>query len=86
MNTSGLKIIEKKYKKRASPTLDTINKGRKEKQMNFTLEDLIDLESARIANAEIELEEREELEAMLQSCGDLPGQTDIFGSEDDYPY
>ncbi len=32
--------------------------------MNFTLEDLIDLESARIANAEIELEEREEFEAM----------------------
>ena len=54
--------------------------------MNFTLEDLIDLESARIANAEIELEEREELEAKLQSCGDFPGQTDIFGSEDDYPY
>ena len=62
--------------------------------MNFTLEDLIDLESARIANAEIELEERErelieidqEFEAMLQSFCDLPGQIDIFGTEDDYPY
>ncbi len=54
--------------------------------MNFTLEDLIDLESARIANAEIELEEREELEAMIQSGGYLPVQIDIFGTEDDYPY
>ena len=52
----------------------------------FKLEDLIDLEAARIANAEIEMEEREELEAMLQSCGDLPGQLDIFGAEEDYPY
>lgn len=33
--------------------------------MNFTLEDLIDLEAARIANAEIEMEEREEFEEML---------------------
>lgn len=54
--------------------------------MNFTLEDLIDLEAARIANAEIEMEEREEFEAMLQSGGELPGQIDIFGTEDDYPY
>lgn len=42
--------------------------------MNFTLEDLIDLEAARIANAEIEQEEMEEYETMLESCGDLPGQ------------
>lgn len=61
--------------------------------MNFTLEDLIDLESARIANAEIELEEREEFEAMLQSCGDLPGQKVFlvngeydYPIEDDFPY
>ena len=55
--------------------------------MNFTLEDLIDLESARIANAQIELEEREELEEMLQSGGYLPGQVVIFtNDEDDYPY
>ena len=55
--------------------------------MNFTLEDLIDLEAARIANAEIEMEEREEFEEMLQSCVDLPGQVVIFtNDEDDYPY
>ena len=58
------------------------------------LEDLIDLESARIANAEMELEERErelieidqEFEAMLQSFCDLSGQIDIFETEDDYLY
>lgn len=55
--------------------------------MNFTLEDLIDLEAARIANAEIEQEEKEDYETMLQSCGDLPGQVVIFiNDEDDYPY
>ena len=62
--------------------------------MNFMLEDLIDLESARIANAEMELEERErelieidqEFEAMLQSFCDLSGQKDIFETEDDYLY
>ncbi len=62
--------------------------------MNFMLEDLIDLESARIANAEMELEERErelieidqEFEAMLQSFCDLSGQIDIFETEDDYLY
>ena len=54
-------------------------------KMEFKLEDLIDLESARIANAEIEIEE--ELETKLQSCGDLPGQVVIFtNDEDDYPY
>jgi len=63
------------------------NKGRKENKMNFTLEDLIDLEAARIANAEIEMEEREEFEEMLQSCVDLPGQVVIFTNDEyDYPY
>ncbi len=42
--------------------------------MNFTLEDLIDLEAAQIANAEFEQEEREEFEKMFQSCCDLPVQ------------
>ncbi len=54
--------------------------------MEFKLEDLIDLEAARIANAELEYEENEEFEAMLQSCGDLPGQIVFFvNGEDDYP-
>lgn len=53
---------------------------------NFTLEDLIDLKSAREANAELAAEAEAELQAQLQSCGDLPGQIDIFGTEDDYPY
>ena len=53
----------------------------------FKLEDLIDLESARIANAEIEMEEREEFEAMLQSFGDRSLQLVTFANgEDDYPY
>lgn len=69
-----------------SPSSGTNNNGRKENKMEFKLEDLIDLEAARIANAELEQEEREEFETMLQSCGDLPGQIDIFGTEDDYPY
>lgn len=46
--------------------------------MDFKLADLIDLEAARIANAEFEQEEKEEFEKMLQSCGDLPGQSNLF--------
>ncbi len=49
--------------------------------MDFKLEDLIDLEAARIANAEYEREEQNEFEAMLQASGDLPGQIDIFDQD-----
>ena len=54
--------------------------------MDFKLEDLIDLEAARIANAELAAEAEAELQSQLQSCGDLPGQIDLFETEDDYPY
>ena len=46
--------------------------------MDFKLADLIDLEAARIANAEFEREEKEELEKMLQACNVLPGQSNLF--------
>ncbi len=50
--------------------------------MNFTLEDLIDLEAARIANAKYEAEEQleidEDFETLLTDSGDLPGQVKIF--------
>ena len=46
--------------------------------MDFKLADLIDLEAARIANAEFEQEEKEELEKVLQARSDLPGQSNLF--------
>jgi len=49
--------------------------------MEFKLEDLIDLEAARIANAEFEREKQDEFEAMLQAQGDLPGQLDVFDQD-----
>lgn len=59
----------------------------------FTLEDLIDLKSAREANEELARERELEAQAKLQDPDNLPGQIVFFVNgegdypiEDDFPY
>ncbi len=67
-------VIEFLLQSRSSARTPPPNKkGRKENKMDFKLSDLFDLESARIANAELAAEEEAEKQ-LQQPCSDLPGQ------------